>query len=365
MAVFQDDKKTRDGRIWYFSTYYSNIDGTKKRYKSKKYSTKKEALEQERIFLLTLTDKVKNKDLIFEDLVNEYVIFQKDKVKISSFNNYNKHIQKIKYFFKLKCDDINIQKFNQWKIKINETNYSTRYKNNIYKFFRAILNYGMKYHDIDFRSLLNKMTGFTNPNELKKEISFWTYDEFSLFIEKVDELKYKCYYETLYYCGLRKSEANALNWKDIDFDNNTISISKSLTLQIKGLEYIILPPKTKSSIRILPMPNVLKKDLNILLNEYKKYSNFSNNWFVFGGISPLKDTTVTTKKNEYCKKANVKEIRIHDFRHSTASLLISNGASISLVAKYLGHSNITTTLNTYTHMFKTEMNDIINIINKL
>ena len=65
------------------------------------------------------------------------------------------------------------------------------------------------------------------------------------------------------------------------------------------------------------------------------------------------------------QKANLKQIRIHDFRHSCASLLINSGVSIALVAKYLGHSNISTTLNTYTHMFKTEMEEITKIIENL
>ena len=65
---------------------------------------------------------------------------------------------------------------------------------------------------------------------------------------------------------------------------------------------------------------------------------------MFGGIEPLKDTTIEAHKNKNCKLSGVKQIRIHDFRHSCASLLIKNGASISLVAKYLGHSDISTTL---------------------
>ena len=63
--------------------------------------------------------------------------------------------------------------------------------------------------------------------------------------------------------------------------------------------------------------------------------------------------------------ARVKDIRIHDFRHSCASLLINKGASISLVSKYLGHSNISITLNTYTHMYKSELIEMTNILNNL
>ena len=64
-------------------------------------------------------------------------------------------------------------------------------------------------------------------------------------------------------------------------------------------------------------------------------------------------------------KDEVKQIRIHDFRHSCASLLINNGANIMIVAKYLGHAKIDETLNTYSHLFKNKMDDIVNLMNKL
>lgn len=64
-----------------------------------------------------------------------------------------------------------------------------------------------------------------------------------------------------------------------------------------------------------------------------------------------------------CKNAGVKQIRVHDFRHSCASLLINNGASITLVAKYLGHTKVDETLNTYSHMYQNKLEDIVNLMN--
>jgi site-specific recombinase XerD len=70
-------------------------------------------------------------------------------------------------------------------------------------------------------------------------------------------------------------------------------------------------------------------------------------------------------KNKYAKEANVKQIRIHDFRHSCASVLINNGASIMIVAKYLGHSKIDQTLNTYSHLFKNKLDEIVQTLDSL
>lgn len=365
MPVYKSDKPTKDGRSWFFSTYYIDLDGVRKKKKSKKFLLKKDAQEAEMVFLLTYTEQ-NNNNITFKELIIDYKNFQKDKVKINTYRKYTPYFEKIKSLNNIKLKDFNITIYNLWKKEINKLNITTIYKNTLYKYLRALLNYAIKYHNfVSLTPTLNKMTGFSDPSELKKEMSFWSYDEFKQFIKEEKDLKYICFFKTLYFCGLRRGEANALNWTDINLTDGIITINKSVSLKIKGNDYVINTPKTQSSNRILPLPKELLNNLKELKKEYKKYKNFSNNWFVFGGILPLADTTTDERKNKHIKNANLKYIRMHDFRHSCASLLISNGASISLVAKYLGHSNVTTTLNTYTHMFKNELDDIINIINDL
>lgn len=83
---------------------------------------------------------------------------------------------------------------------------------------------------------------------------------------------------------------------------------------------------------------------------------------MFGNIDPLAATTLLDRKTKNAFMARVKYIRIHDFRHSCASLLIDSGANITLVAKYLEHSKIDETLNTYSHMYQNRLDTIVNII---
>ena len=92
---------------------------------------------------------------------------------------------------------------------------------------------------------------------------------------------------------------------------------------------------------------------------------FNDSYFVIGDIAPQISSTITARKNRNCEIAGVKQIRIHDFRHSCAFLLIHKGANIITVSKFLGHTKIDETLNTYSHMFKNKLNDIVNTINKL
>lgn len=122
--------------------------------------------------------------------------------------------------------------------------------------------------------------------------------------------------------------------------------------------YMVTTPKTKSSIRNIPIPKVLHE---VSKGRYR----FNDDWYLFGDTDPITNGKLRHRKNKDCKLAEVKQIRIHDFRHSCASLLINSGATINVVAKYLGHTKIDEALNTYSHLFKNQLNEIINIIDKL
>lgn len=208
------------------------------------------------------------------------------------------------------------------------------------------------------------MDNFSNVNEVKKEMLFFDKQEFERFISVEEDIVYKNFWNILYYCGLRLGEAQSLTWNDIDLNKNTISINKSVITRIKGHKYIITTPKTKSSIRTLPISKNISKSLKNLLKYYQSVDGFNYDWFVFGGYKILPSTTITKHKDINCEKANIKRIRLHDFRHSCASLLINNGANITLVAKYLGHSKIDQTLNTYSHLYKNQLNEIVELIER-
>lgn len=80
---------------------------------------------------------------------------------------------------------------------------------------------------------------------------------------------------------------------------------------------------------------------------------------MFGAIKPLSPSTIERKKNNYCKIANVKQIRIHDFRHSHCTILISKGIPINIVSERLGHSNISMTLDNYTHILNKDKKRVL------
>lgn len=211
------------------------------------------------------------------------------------------------------------------------------------------------------------MEKFTDPNALPKKMKFYTWEEFKKFLSVIDDLKYKALFEVLYYCGLRRGELRGLSWENIDLDDKTLSVVKNVTNETGDHGYWkVTTPKTRTSARTIPMLDILVEDLSRLKEYNKKHQyGFTKYYFVFGDINPIHPDVLRRTKNYYAEKAGIKQIRIHDFRHSCASLLINNGANIMIVAKYLGHAKIDETLNTYSHLFKNKMDDIVNLMNKL
>lgn len=305
------------------------------------------------------------KDYNFEMLYNDFYSFQKEKVKVTTLRTYRERIRYFDLLLNVKLKDFSVDDYINWRNYINSCQLSIVYKNQLLMLLKSLLNFATKWYDLNFSVVYTKIEKFDNPNVLPKEMDFYTYDEFKLFISNERDILYKTLYEVLYYCGLRRGEVKGLTWRDIDFENKTLRVNKNVISYIDGCRYKVIAPKTKSSIRTIPLPNLLVNDLICLYNKCKVCDGFGIDWYVFGNVIPISNEKIRIRKNKLCEKANLRQIRIHDFRHSCASLLINNGASINLVAKYLGHAKVEETLNTYCHLYKNEMINIVNVINNL
>lgn len=369
MAVKQVPQKrmTKDGRKWYFYTWLHYPDGSRKMYNSKLFLTKREAEVAEREFNTNVDKKEVNiTDMTFSDLYDEFYQYKSDKVKKTTLYDYRQMWQKLAMIENIKIRDFDIKDYLKWRNYINSLPVKIKTKNGYHKFLKNILNYGTRWHDFNFTHVYNKMEKFTDPNAAPKEMDYYTYEEFQQFISVEDDIKWKCAFETLYYCGLRRGELRGLTWKDIYFNDKILSVNKNVCNENGdgGLWYITTP-KTKTSTRVIPMPDRLIEDLQKYKSGMMKYKNFKESWFVFGDEAPLRAEMLRHEKNRVARDAKIKQIRIHDFRHSCASLLINNGASILIVARYLGHTKMDETLNTYSHLFKNKLDDIVNMINDL
>lgn len=377
---------TRDGRMWVFETYYKDERGKRKLYKSKKYLTKSDAKIAEREYLLSKDNENVLSNMTFSKLCLEHMKYNEDKVKKRTLLSYIDRRAHLSYFDDIKLVDLNINHFEKWKCEINKLNLKTNTKNDLYKYLRCVLNYGHKWFNYDYNGMLPKMTNFTNPNEVKEEMKFYTKEEFDKFLSVEDNLLYRTMFETFYFCGLRMGELRGLQWGCIDLDNKQMHIKKQVIKQNINEEkvkmyieasddfikkhksnkpYELGNLKTLRSVRVIPIPETVSSSLKQLKKMQEELYGFNDDWFVFGNILPHCESAIRRRKDRNCSLSGVKKIRIHDFRHSCASLLINNGGNITMIARYLGHSKVEETLNTYSHMFKNELVNIVNIVDKM
>ncbi len=297
------------------------------------------------------------KCITFHELADEYLDFKKTDVQYTSYLKYEQAVKlMIKPNFPDKpINEITYSDCDIFREKVEGNWHATSYNNRLLTQFKGIFNFAIRRNYISSNPAALLKSYKKTAEELKlsktRESNIWDYDEFSRFIDCVDDETYRGLFITLFNTGMRLGECQALIWTD--FHNSSLSITKSCTKKTKKGSYEIKIPKNNSSVREIP----INKSLNDYLLELKKSSqktnpNFSENDFIFGGKKPLPQTTVERKKNVAVAKSGVKKIRIHDFRHSHATILINNGMNIVSVSKRLGHSDINMTLKTYTHLLE-------------
>lgn len=159
-----------------------------------------------------------------------------------------------------------------------------------------------------------------------------------------------------YYTGMREGELLALTLADIDFEKSTITINKSY--QRINREDVITTPKTPKSNRVVTMPNVLAECLKAYISQCYDLDEENR-------IFPYTKYFLTHEMQRGCKKSGVKKIRIHDIRHSHASLLVEMGFSPLLIAERLGHERVQTTMETYSHLYPNKQVEVANRLDSL
>jgi len=192
----------------------------------------------------------------------------------------------------------------------------------------------------------------------KKKVKFLSQMESQKLIEDLDlgkEINYDWLILLILKTGLRFSEALGLTPEDFDFQNRTISITK--TWDYKGIEGgRFIPTKNQSSIRKVTF------DWEIAFQFQQLIKNLPVDKPIFLIKDKIYNSTVNVILERHCKNAKITVITVHGLRHTHASLLLYNGVSIASVAKRLGHADMTTTQKTYLHIVQELENKDKNLI---
>ncbi len=359
----------KDGSTAYMFQAYLGTDpntGNRIRVTRQGFRTKKEATIALSRLKLEVDEGcfIKANDDTFQAAYELWLEQYRNTVKESTLNKtiqlFGKHI--LPAFGSMKLDKISVsfcqKKVNEWFGIHSKYTVIKNYTSSVLKF--AIRMDLLKSNPMDKVTLPRRMA------EVGKEDGLKYFDKMELqrffegskeYAEQTNNLLYHTLFRLLAFSGMRKGEALALTWKDLDFTNETVTINKTLT---RGLEsrLIIQTPKTAAGKRAIALDPItlsmlstwrkqqamdfLKLGFNTMSGEQLIFPNTKNELMV-----PTKPDKVLDK---IIKRNDLKRITVHGFRHTHCSLLFEAGASIKEVQDRLGHSDIKVTMNIYAHV---------------
>lgn len=227
-----------------------------------------------------------------------------------------------------------------------------------------VFDYALSIQLIDSNPMkIIKLPKIESIEDIEEKFEFYSKEELKDFLEeaKNSPLSQYVFFYLLAFTGLRKGEALALNWSDIDFKNKSLSINKTVTRGDKS-RLIVNRPKTKNSVRKVLLDDDTLKLLRQLKTKTNKIVSINSEDLIFNTDGKLYNPTISRfwLNNIYSRNKNLKRISTHGFRHTHASLLFESGAAIKDVQERLGHSNIQTTSNIYTHVTESQNKKVMN-----
>ncbi|MDO4743645.1 MAG: site-specific integrase [bacterium] len=334
-------KAERDAKTgkWLIQYRYTDWQGNRKKSTKRGFNTKREAEEWVRNFLMS---QQADFNMYFEDFLKLYYEDMAARIRENTMNT-KKYIIDLKilpYFGKKSINSITPADIRKWQNELMSQGYSQTYLRTINNQLTAIFNYAVKYYDL--KSNPCRKAGSMGKNQAD-EMNFWTKEEFSDFADAImDKQDSYTAFTTLFWTGMRIGELLALTPADINFEEKTISISKSYQ-RIKRKD-VITPPKTPKSNRIITVPDFLLADIKDYMNSIYGLKDTDR-------LFPLTKSFIEHEMQRGIKNSGVKRIRVHDIRHSHCALLFEMGIAPLEVADRLGHERVETTLNVYAHIY--------------
>lgn len=308
------------------------------------FATKKEARAFE--------EEVQNRkeSSSFENLAHEYIQslegYANEETRRSRIRMLEMYASELLPMNVLYIKRINILR---WRSELVNRDISLSLKNTIMQTVKAVSKFGHNYYDYpDFASVLK---AFPKSSDDVSDLKVIPPEDFRRLSDCVKNEVYRRFFIFLYHTGMRRGEALALLKEDVD--GRYVTINKSYRRARVGRKSL----KNASSKRTIQLDDKAYEMIGPLLKTEGEY--------VFGEHAPLSPTHISRQFNDALEKAGLPHYRVHDLRHSFVSNAILNGADIVTVSKYVGHSNIEQTLNTYSHLLKDSENKLVGILNNV
>lgn len=332
------EKDPKTGK-WLVQYRYTDWQGNRKKSTKRGFSTKREAEEWLRNFLVTQQSDL---NMLFEDFLKIYYADMEPRLREHTMRTkkYIIDLKVLPFFGKLKMNEIKTADIRKWQNELMQQDYAETYLRTIHNQVSSLFNYAVNYLNLPNNPC--RKAGSIGKKQAD-EMQFWIKDEFDKFLDAVMN-KRQSYmaFMTLFWTGMRLGELLALTVGDVDFEKRAISITKSYQ-RISGRD-VITEPKTPKSKRVISIPQFLAIDLQDYIGSMYGAQKKDR-------LLPVTKYYLEHEMQRGIKESGVKRIRLHDLRHSHASMLVEMGFSPLEIANRLGHEKIETTLNTYSHLY--------------
>jgi integrase len=367
------------GSTWYYSFDIGIIDGKRKRKEKGGFRTKSECEKALRTALNEF-DECGSVFQASEITFNEYLDYwYKEYVLINCKHNtinYYKTIIDIHlktYFKNIKLKQLNpalLQKFLNYKM-IN--GYS---KNSVINFY-GVLSGSLKYAVYPCNYIREnplsyvRIPKYNEKNKESTDLKIISYEDFNRIIKRFPAgSNFYIPLQIAFHTGMRGGEVTALTWDNVDLENKTISVKHTLISKGKGI-FELGTPKTKSSYRKIDIGDTLvsilkKHKLSQKENKLEYGTHYKNSNFI---CTKENGELITTDSLKYLSRIINYDLEIsfnfHSLRHTHATMLIENGANIKTVQRRLGHSKLSTTMDTYAHVTDKMKTEAVNILENI
>ncbi|EAE5878511.1 site-specific integrase [Listeria monocytogenes] len=297
----------------------------------------------------------------FQDFTNEYMANHvKKNLQVTSQELYSNIIRVhiLPTFGRKKINEINTMQILRFLDGLENSGSSVYVRRNVLSTLRSVFTQAVKWKVLK----ANPCDGISPPKKLKKVQKVYDEAEIALLFEKLknERLDWRVLVSIAVMTGAREGEIAGLEWKHIDLDKQTIVFEQTI-VEEKGVGVTVRPGLKGGKDKIVSIPD----SLAALLSEYKKVRKIEkeaaqeewtwpDHFFLFSNINgkPIRTDSIYQRWIKFIEKNRLERIRFHDIRHTSASLLIAKGVHAKVIQERLGHADIGTTMNTYSHVFR-------------
>lgn len=312
-------------------------------------------------------NRKKPENKIVSDFAKEYLAIQKSTLSPATYVFYesiiNQHI--LPMFGRMRLQNIKTYHVQDFILYLNSMPRSDGKEGHIspstVKRYTTVLRsmltlaYKMYYMDDD----VGLSRRLTFPKEYYQEVDVFTIEETKTILDaaKNEPINIRLLIELALFTGMRRGEIVGLKWSDINFDKQCLSVKRSI-YKPKGQKSEEKEPKSHASIRTLSIPNRLCETLQEYKNHQNSYAlSLNGAWRNLGYVftdevgNVMNPQTPTKQFSNFLARHNIRHLKFHCLRHTSATFLLSNSCDIKTISARLGHSSIETT-NIYVHMLE-------------